>query len=535
MSIPILVIIDNEFLALLPSDAASEDDTTVPLLRLHDIPSLLGCHSRRYSLNNNNSIDLSKNTRRNDQIESIVEMKDVSLKELGERQSPRSLEQGSFCIPGKTAAQIYSMDSKEYLVVGGDDNAKLQVSNACGYWVADFCCVGGFQQVLFLPRVCVSMPEWKLDVAKRILIQILHQCILTDGVDVFLPESTKRQVVRTPVGDSCLKVVLSATSDIPNDDEEVEAMELSPITTAEPVQPENGKQSAWMQTMSRALETRLIHERKERQKRVHTQQAKRLLLQKNQEALQQLLNPAGTSIKAVRMQYRLLTSGKGCLTVFMKVDVVGTGSPICALHLSCSPTSTKGISVRSQSGVVPKLQHSSCVTIVVIAEVEGIVFSDDTGDFPLCLNVEAHWTTGIVKANQNKVTRLATQVAVMELPLESLLGVQQDMKCIDYSATLCGTALVPSAVYECRKPQRLQVDISFCSSWDAKVWAASLNDTLKGTGHRIDLCHQNETSSPIASIVLFPFPEEELPGKLLNASFVVCRLTLMHHIFIPSF
>lgn len=514
-----IVIIDNEFLALLPSDTASEDDTTVPLLRLHDIPSLLGRHSRRYSLSHNNSIYQSQNIR-NVQTDSIVEMKEAKLRELGERQSPRSLEQGAFCIPGKTAAQIYAMDSKEYLVVvGGGDNTKLQISNACGFWVADFCCVGGFQQVLFLPQVCVAaMPEWKLDVAKRILIQILHECILTDGMDVFLSDSTKRQVVRTPVGDYCVKVVLSALSDIPHDDDELEAMEHSPITMTEPVQPENGKQSAWMETMSRALESRLIHVRTERQKRVHTRQINRLLLQKNQEALQQLLNPTGTSVKAVRIQYRLLSSGKGCLTVFMKVDVVGTGSPICALHLSCSPTSTKGrqgISVRSQSGVVPKLQHGTCVTIIAIAEVEGIVFSDDTGEFPLCLNVEAHWTKGNRKANQDKVTRLATQVAVMELRLESLLGVQQYMKCFDYSTTLCGTALVPSAVYECRKPQRLQVDISFCSSWDAKAWVASLNDTLKGTGHRVDFSDQSEISSEIASLVLFPFPEEELPGKAL--------------------
>jgi hypothetical protein len=456
-------------------------------------------------------------------------MEEGTLQALGEQKWPRR-EHGSFSIPNSGSVQIYATGKERtFLMLRGE--TCLQLSSSCGYWITDFCSVGGYQQALWLPVITVEMPgEWKLHVAKRLLHQILCQCVLTDGVDMLISSDAKVETISTPLGDVCPNIVLCHISVI---SEHTEPMQLSPPDGGSKQQVEsneNGNQSVWMETMTRALETRLIKERKEYEKRVQTQQVQRLLLRKNQMALKGLLNPEGTSIQVVRQRYQTLPSVKGSATIFMEVDLISrtAGESLFGLHLSCSPAPVKSnaVSVRTQSGIVPELPNEACVTIIIIVEVEDIVLSEESDESPLGLTIEAHWTTGREAHNIacDRSTRRASQVALLQLPLESLLLVRQGWTCFEYS--LPGSTLVPSAVYECRKPRRLEVDVSYCTSCDWAAWAESLNTMLKGTGHHIDVCI-GEGRVSILSIALFAFPAEDLPGMFFNITHAcLCFLVL---------
>lgn len=274
------------------------------------------------------------------------------------------------------------------------------------------------------------------------------------------------------------------------------------------------EESNWATTMARVLETRLLREYRERDRRIEEQDLERHLLKQNRIALQQLVNPEGDGIEAVRMRYHVLpSSSTQAIRVFLEVDVspakaAHENSFFCGLHLSCTPacSSNPALTVRTHSGIVPELQHGKCVTITAIVEVDGILLVEETVDWALCLSVEAHWNRTLAKE-----TRRAGKVADLRLSLESLLLVQQDMKCID----LTPSSLEPSAVYECRKPHSLQVDVSHCCG-DWNEWAASLNNALRGTCHRIDVSYQGEGAT--VSIFVFAFPAEEQPGMLTSVS-----------------
>ena len=523
MSIPGIAIVDNEFLALIPSEEALKD-VIVPLVRLRDLPSFLGRHSRLHS--STNLFNREKTTRNESQ--SAIQMEARMLQSLGEHQSPRR-EHGSFCIPNGRLVQIYATGKERtYLMVRGEHC--LQLSSTCGYWIGDFCSVGGYQQALWLPVITVDMPKWSLDLAKRILSQMLCQCVLTDSVDVSLSCDALVEKTTTPIGDCCPNIVLCNISEIPDIMEPMQLITPEDRREHEPHAKRNGRQSAWMKTMTRALESRLIKERKEYDKRVHSEQVKRLLLGKNRKALQELLNPKGTSIQPVQLRYRTLPSGSGSTTIFMEVDVVtsSAGETICGLHLSCSPvvvSKSNAVSVRTHSGIVPEPQHEVCMTIITIVEVNGIDFSERSDECTLDLIIEAHWTTNKgapVDDPRNELTRRASNVAILQLPLEPLLLIQKEWTCIDYHTALArkGKPLVPTAVYECRKPHRLQVDVSYCScDWNWNEWAESLDKMLSGTGHHIDVCNHVESGVTL-SIILFSFPENDLPGRLLTYTFV---------------
>lgn len=276
--------------------------------------------------------------------------------------------------------------------------------------------------------------------------------------------------------------------------------------------------SSWATTMARALETRLLREYRERDRRIEEQDLERHLVKQNRIALQQLVNPEGNGIEAVRMRYHVLPrSSTQTVRVFLEVDVspakaAHENSVFYGLHLSCTPASSRNpaLTVRTHSGIVLELQHGTCVTITAIAEADGIVFAEETDDWALCLSVEAHWNCTLAKE-----ARRAGKVVVLRLSLESLLLVQQNMECID----LMPLGLEPSAVYECRKPHRLQVDVSHCCG-DWNEWVASLNNALWGSGHRIDVFNQGEGAT--VSIFVFAYPAEDLPGMLTPFLLRVC-------------
>jgi hypothetical protein len=264
--------------------------------------------------------------------------------------------------------------------------------------------------------------------------------------------------------------------------------------------------------MAQALETRLLCERRERDRRIQEQELQRHLVTQNRIALQQLANPEGTGIEAVRIRYHVLpSSGSQSTCVYLEVDVSpskGTheNSILYGLLLSCTPVSRRNpaVTVRTHSGIVPELQYGTCVTITAIAEVDGMMFAEEADDGVCCLSIEAHWKCTL----QNK-DRRAHKVADLCLSLESLLLVQQKMK----SIALTPSERKPSAVYECRKPHILKVDVSHCES-DWNVWTASLNDALQGKGSRIDMSNQGEIST--VSVVVFAFPAEDLPGMWID-------------------
>lgn len=519
-----LVIVENEFLALIPSGKASK---AVPMARLRDIPAFLSRCSSPFSLSNiMNQVDVNQND-----IKSSIEMEGKSLHDLSGCQKPRT-ERGAFCIPSGDAVQIYATGrDKTYVMIR--EGLRLHVSNTSGYWIADFCGVGGFQQVLWLPPISVEMTDWRLDDAKRILTQILHQSVLTDGSHVNISMGTNVEQMNTPTGASHPNIVLSQVAQIPNG---VEPMELSSPEDERKEKPDsrdNGEQSAWRTTINKALESRLRKERTNHQKRVETQQMKQLLLRKNQEALRTLVNPEGTSIEAARIRYRTLPSGTGSATVYMEVDVViKASSTLFGLHLSCTPRSTSGVCIRTHSGIVPELQNGACVTIIAIAEVNGVVFSDQAGECAIRINVEASWTTAKGNDREKAKRRRASQVSLIELPLESLLLIQHDMKHIHYPATLDRTEPMPTAVYECRNHSTLQIDISSCPPCEWKAFAKTIETIFQGSGHRIDVKCPEEGHADTVSITIFSFPEEDLLGMLLpSLDQMYGRTRTVSHIF----
>jgi hypothetical protein len=386
--------------------------------------------------------------------------------------------------------------------------SRLRVSNTCGYIAGDFCGLGGFQQVIWFPRLLLDLQEWKhLDSAKLVLFEILRQSILTDGININMSNDVIVERASDPMGGSCPSIALHEITNLPPE-QPPDPKEDSPIDTNESIQRSN-----WATTMARALETRLLRERRESDRKIEEQELQRHLVTRNRIALQQLSNPEENGIEAVQIRYHVLpSSGAQSASVFLEVDVSPTkatheDSILYGLHLSCTPVSRRNhpaLTVLTHSGIVPELQYGTCVTITAIAKVDGMMISEEADDWVCCLNIEAHW-----KCTLQKRRRRADKVADLYLSLESLLLVQQKMKRI----ALIPLGRKPSAVYECRKPHILKADVSHCGS-DWNVWAASLNDALEGTGHRIDVSNQEEIST--VSIIVFAFPAEDRPGMWID-------------------
>ena len=283
---------------------------------------------------------------------------------------------------------------------------------------------------------------------------------------------------------------------------------------------ESTRCSSWATTMARALETRLLRDYRERDRRIEEQDLEQHLLKQNRIALQQLENPEGDGIEAVRMRYHVLPiSSTQAVRVFLEVDVspakaANENSIFFGLHLSCTSANGRNpaLTVRTHSGIVPELQYGKCVTVTAIVEAyNGIVLEEETDNWALCLSVEAHWNCTLAEKS-----RRARKLAFLRLSLESLLLVQQDMTFVDFTPF----SLKTSAVYECRKPYSLHVDVSRCCR-DWNEWVVPLNNALRGTGHRIDVSNQGKGAT--VSILVFAFPEEDLPGTLTSAS-LTCSL-----------
>eukprot|EP00978_Attheya_sp_CCMP212_P015307 scaffold39498_cov56-Attheya_sp.AAC.1 len=231
-------------------------------------------------------------------------------------------------------------------------------------------------------------------------------------------------------------------------------------------------------------------------------------------------------------------------------------------HHASKPTNN--VVVRTQSGVVPHLVPDTCVTIVVLVDVNHIpVVSspkkqykhnpDERNDsFPIALAIHAMWTTTTTSSspsllsrdedenNHNK--RVGMPLAILYLPLEvTILQHNHNHFVIDYNTSTlssqpqeqrngrrCGVVtsqMKSRAMYECRHARVLTLDISNVPSLgrdrrqEQQWWKQDLVTSLNraSTSNRIDVQYDDDDDRDqrIIKLLIFSCTPQERLGKYL--------------------
>ena len=317
---------------------------------------------------------------------------------------------------------------------------RVRVSGCHAIAVADFCGVGGYQQVLLLPKA----PHLKTSSGDHFLRDVLLGSVLTDGMEWWLPpekdekESHDRMFQEaSAAGRSAGQIfhlrLLPTTQQIGRRSNETENHNASPMKSPALTTSNAGPSSGWRRTLEVALQDRLAQVRLEEQRQWLRRQQREQWIQKSRSILQSWSGSAPGYIGAAEwkvweIRYRSKpcdtiaplsrTSNVTTVALFLEVDLVRVnGSPrlrIQNVHLSASlvrPTDEDQdckpqYKVTTRSGLVPVLgstdDDDSMVTILMLVHVESpreIDRNKNTSNNGIGLTIHGHWTSNTVPSS----------------------------------------------------------------------------------------------------------------------------------------
>jgi hypothetical protein len=430
------------------------------------------------------------------------------------------------------------------------DITHLQICNAVGYWVTDYCDLGGFSQILFLPRLVYE------DIGKKdchdvnyrqihlehlnwtsVLQEVLRRCVLTDGMEVWScclqsksainefdasPDSSSQ----IPIHSFCLETInlMTFLDNMHSVEVEAKRVDIKP-TMYNPEPP-----SSWRYSIAAALEARIrskvLHDRSEeenRRRREHACSRGKLALRELSRCLDN--TPVVLSRLRYRTQPTTTMSSKrmgSSLVVYAEIDLwwrEDTGKVALQVmydvHMTCSleMDSWTDADVMTQSGMTPTLRPGESVTIAMIVDVSGIP-TDETNDFVaksgLILGVQIQWTHGPEPHAHN-----GDFSALLRLPPDVLVVPQPKMQ----EAMIAGRKSKdqvkmhpPSTLFfDCRIPRHVLVDVAKCS-FSLSDWLGRLTETLEGTLHCI-VGQFTSQSNAAVSLILLAYPSWEYLGE----------------------
>jgi hypothetical protein len=403
-----------------------------------------------------------------------------------------------------------------------------------------------------------STDETVLTQRKHVLHTILANSILTDGSSVFLPRSTEITMETTtttspmienttfkllPVSMSqCCQnhnAVSSQSKDIIAADDKLHDKQRNVNDT---LTKEDGidtsmlpKDPAWLEAIEQTITSRLAMQVAKAKQLERSAQVQSDLITKGRETIHRasrLHFTTGGSVEDVpndpqilRLRYgtrprAFSDTQKGLSAVIdLELDMylpnrVGATNELHDFHVSCTLASKleRNVTVdniRTLSGVVPVFQDGDCITILASAslnELDMNFHAKSNSTSTLDFNIQGLWLDKLQK-------RQGSVICILRLPLNDILFspptsyVPRVGNCIQHEInfTSDGNArLIPNAVFDYRKPQTLNIDVSgSIGLQDGKVWkdfVSKLNSHI-GISSFIDLYFIKE--DPTLKLVIF--------------------------------
>ncbi len=452
-------------------------------------------------------------------------------------------------------------------------SSAFQVHGGGTCLIADFTGIGGYEQALILPQVDSSLideslsnstDESVLTQRKHMLQTILANSILTDGSGVFLPRNTEIHMATTtsPIMDSTTFQLLPVDREVlsqcrpkhnavssqskniidTNDKTHDQQMERSDKVTKEDGSDTSmlPKDPAWLEAIEQTIQSRLAKQVAKAKQLEKTAQVRSDLIMKGRETIHKAsrIHSTGGSVEHIpndpqilRLRYgtrprAFSDTQKGLSAVIdleldMYLNQPGKTNELHDFHVSCTLASklepkVTVDNIRTQSGVVPIFQDGDCVTILASASLNELDLDFHTKSnsmSTLDFNIQGLWLDKLQK-------RQGSVLCILRLPLNGILFspptsyVPRAGHCIQHEINFTSDVnarLVPSAVFDYRKPHTIKIDVSgSIGLQDGTIWkdlVSKLNRHI-GMSSFIDLYFIK--GDPALNLVIFASNPAEL-------------------------
>jgi len=439
---------------------------------------------------------------------------------------------------------------------------RLLVTNCVGYWVADYCGIGSYQQVLLLPigdGAATSGATSDLS-NDNVIYDMLRLSSLTDGRELWLPKGTALEKPPFETNDNGTLIDshsqhfrIHLPSHASLDMNHALSTGISPLP--EPLSPKYDVNPPWLGTVENALEQRLEEQRKHlvtSQSRIRQQ---RFVLDQGKAVLQALsCSPRSASLELLRLEYFSQPNVSQhdasqepngiSASILMEIDLLhvceprNEGSPSAlsgleGVHISILPaTSKEGCGIHQitvQSGLIPTLKGNETTTLMVMVELKGVALKDSKLQqetrVGVDLLVQALWKDAPLVS---KTTRRGAFLASLTIPYNTLLLPSSRPTTIEFDSLQPGVKVRHSfgPIYECRAPFLINVDLSSCDL-DRMEWIQRLQKSLAGSFFRIESLHADVQEQSVISLVLYAFPSSTVHGLVH-----ILKTSLPHSAFI---
>ena len=308
----------------------------------------------------------------------------------------------------------------------------LMIANCSGYWVSDYCGMGGFQQVVFFPARNDNPDKRPPPVDSTVSNYeqfLLQGAILTDGLDVWLPSAAAADTIQVQqvslsswiYKGVCTQIVLpginaSCTSSSAQPSTKDSDIAATLQDTNPRKRPIDGASRGWRDTLELSLVKQLRQRQQERQKHQLVKRSRDYVLGKSQEALQQLIQNdflgngleakqqsarrTASTMKITELRYRVFprasrTIGATNINLWMEVDLMVPNisdnvtnsiqsteqrAVMKNVHLYCTPSrkqskgpgQTIAITAECQSAVIPMLSRGDHVTLLLSLDLDNV-------------------------------------------------------------------------------------------------------------------------------------------------------------------
>lgn len=404
---------------------------------------------------------------------------------------------------------------------------------------------------------------------KQLLQTIITNSFIADGTGVLLSKSMMQYVLKTKVGKAfglTLPVMETAqpldTASVNEKLQQTTAInnEHSPAknlpnkqSSAMQVDEQDAITPAWLEAIEQTVEHRLAKEVAESSQLEKTIQVCSALLSRGKctlhKATRLTINTEDNRVEPeiIRLRYgtrprtSMDTIGVSvvldleldvCLPKYTSYDADGKEQQSIVLHdfhVSCSlvqkdqsspATITK---VRTVSGVVPTFHSGDCITILSSVYLSNVEINLHNNNPTVEISIQGLWVDGLlnksywnpVEKKDRKggvlcVTRLPEEIFLLSPTPTSLAS--QSGRWIQHEIDFVSgpsNDLVPSVIFECRRPRTLSVDTSSCGANDANTWrdlVLKLNASI-GDNSFIDLYWRK--GEPQLKLVIFSSNAEE--------------------------